>query len=284
LKGTINERDVEHIQLRFVDCHLHLADETYRGKIPQIIEASGRVGVIALIVNSENLETSLTTLKLSDQHPHRIYPAIGIQPWYATKVGEEEVNAISGLITQNVERLMAVGEIGLDRKYVKSADEKRLQEKIFEAMLDVAEQAHLPAIIHSGQSAVEVLNRVANRDLASVVMHWYSGPTDLIKEFTSKGYYISFGPAICYAKHIQEIAELTPLDAILTETDGPVRYRGPFSNKETTPELLPIVVQKLAELKEIEVIAMADQIIENNINAFPKLAHCLKGSVNPSEL
>jgi len=284
LKDAINESGVEHTKLRFIDCHVHLSDETYRKKMPQLIEASEGVGVIALIANSENLETSLTTLKLSDRHPHRIYPALGIHPWHAAKVDEDEVIAISDLITQNDELLMAVGEVGLDNTYVKSSDEKRLQEEIFEAMLDIAEQAHLPVIIHSRQSASEVLGRVAGRDLISVVMHWYSGPTEFIEEFTSKRYYVSFGPPICYAKHIQEIAKLTPLDAILTETDGPVRYREPFSNKETTPELLPIVVQKLAELKEIGVTAMADQIIENSIKVFPKLAHCLKPSVNPSEL
>jgi len=285
LKDAINERDIEeHTKMHFIDCHVHLSDEKYRKNIPQLIETSERAGVIALIANSENLETSLTTLKLSDRHPHRIYSALGIHPWYAAKAGEVEVNRVSDLITQNDERLMAVGEIGLDNTYAKSSDEKRLQEEIFEAMLDMAEQVHLPVIIHSRQSASEVLDRVVGRDLISVVMHWYSGPTELVKKFTSKRYYISFGPPIYYAKHIQEIAKLTPLEAILTETDGPVRYRGPFSDKETTPELLPIVVQKLAELKEIGVTAMADQIIENSIKVFPKLAHCLKPGVNPSEL
>jgi TatD DNase family protein len=268
-----NKMDGMHIKMQYIDCHLHLSDETYRETIPELVKMCESSGVIALIANSENLETSIRTMKLSDQYLRIIHPAIGIHPWNATKVNEREVNSILDLIKHNVDRLIAIGEIGLDNTYIKTFKEKKIQEEIFETMLDIAEQRELPVIVHSRKSEDDVMKHLASRNLISVVMHWYSGSTNLIEEFISRGYRISFGPSVCYANHIQEIAKLTPIEAILTETDGPVRYRGPFSNKETTPELLPFVVQKLAEIKRMGLNEIAEQIIKNNIKAFPKLMY-----------
>jgi TatD DNase family protein len=99
--------------------------------------------------------------------------------------------------------------------------------------------------------------------LKSVLFHWYSGPAELLRVIVDRGYYVSEGPPIVYSSRIQEIVRSCPLPLILSETDGPVEYRGLPKGTRTTPALIPSVVGKLAEIKGVRVEDAAEQILRN---------------------
>lgn len=81
-------------------------------------------------------------------------------------------------------------------------------------------------------------------------------------------YYISEGPPSVYSARIQEIIRRTPITNLLTETDGPVHFWGPFTGKMTTPSFIPSVVKAIAEVKGTEETDIADQILRNFSNFF----------------
>ena len=117
--------------------------------------------------------------------------------------------------------------------------------------------------MHSRQAVVETLDTLADFKVPKILFHWYDGPIENLPLFKERGYWISIGPAVLYSRRIGEIARAADLSIILSETDGPVRYRGLFANELTQPSFVVAVVQKIAEIKGSNLELVRDQILSN---------------------
>jgi TatD DNase family protein len=257
--------------LRYIDAHIHLADHSYAQNIGDIVEEAKRANVLALISNSTNLESSLRSLYLAGEYPEFVYAALGIHPWNTKKLEDNEANDIANLILNNQkdkQRVIAIGEIGLDASYSGTGKPTEIQVDVFQKMLKIAEKASLPVIIHSRGATEQIVKMLPSYKIKKILLHWFSQPHGLIPLIMDRGYFISEGPTVAYSKGIQEIVKQIPLTNLLTETDGPVSFRGPFNNKFTTPSFIPIVVETIAQLKEKENNVVSEQIFLNFIDFF----------------
>ena len=256
--------------MKVVDAHIHLSDPEYNQKMGEILEDAKRSNVVALVSNSMNLQSSLGTLQLAKEHPNLVYAALGIHPWNIGNLSPNEVQETVDLILQHEtrsERVVAVGEIGLDHQYAgKKLWESQL--KVFHEMLSAAEKTSLPVIIHSRGTTPEIVNLLPSYSLKKILLHWFSRPITLLPQIVDKGYYISEGPPSVYSNHTQDIIKRIPLTNLLTETDGPVDFRGPFQGRMTTPAFLPLVIEAIAKIKEVKEIDVADQILQNFTKLF----------------
>jgi TatD DNase family protein len=249
--------------MQFADAHVHLADPEYEGLLPCLIETAKRANVSALVSNAMDSETSRRTLALAQEYSDLVYAAVGIHPWNAVSQEETDLEAVSEIATRGRRQIVAIGEIGLDRIYAKEEKHFQIQSEIFRKMLDLAERTGLPIIVHSRGSIQETLGFIGTSRVKQVLFHWYSGSIEALKEIISEGYRITVGPSLLYSKHIQEIVKSTPIECVLTETDGPVTYGGPFQRKLTTPEFLPIVVEELAKTIGSRVEDVSGQLVRN---------------------
>jgi TatD DNase family protein len=78
------------------------------------------------------------------------------------------------------------------------------------------------------------------------------------------GYFITEGPPTTYSNGIRHVVKKVPLTNLLTETDGPVTYyKPPFNGKLTRPAFIGKVVEAVAEIKNMAVVDVADQIAKN---------------------
>jgi TatD DNase family protein len=130
-------------------------------------------------------------------------------------------------------------------------------------------------VAHSRRSSLEVFEEASSYRV-KMVFHWFSGEITVLRRILDAGYYITIGPSIYYSKHIQRVAGETPLSRIMAETDGPVRYRRPFQSLETTPALIPKVVEKIAEIKGSPLEETAAQIVDNCRRLFAGVDEALK--------
>ena len=249
--------------MQYADAHIHLADPEYEGLLPYMIETAKKANVSALVSNAMDYETSQRTLALAREYSGLVYAAIGIHPWNAVSQNERDLETVSEIATRRIREIVAIGEIGLDRIYAKEEEHFRIQSEVFRKMLELAERTDLPVLVHSRGSIQEALEFIRTSRVKRVLFHWYSGSIKVLKEIIGNGYWITVGPSLLYSKHIEEIAKATPVEFILTETDGPVAYRGPFQGKLTTPEFLPIVVEELAKTIGSKVEDLSGQLIQN---------------------
>jgi TatD DNase family protein len=250
----------------FVDAHIHLSDSAYNGRIPEVIATARQNGVVAIVANSVNLETSRLSLKLAEEHQELVHAALGIHPSNANQLASTELEKTMNFVSESVtlnKRVVAIGEIGLDPQYAERSEHKKQQGRVFNEMLKLAERLALPIIVHSRWSAQEILATLPSYRLRRALWHWFSGPLDLLPSIAERGDYISEGPPAVFSDRIQEVVRHVPLERLLTETDGPVRYYGPFKDKSTTPALIPEIVKSISRVKKIEEFQVAQQILHN---------------------
>jgi len=256
--------------MRFVDAHIHLSDPEYNDKIETVIEDAKKSNVIALVSNSMNYETSILSLQLAEQNLGLVYAALGIHPWNVRFLSSNELEQTLDLIFKQGhcrEKVVAIGEVGLDFSYGEKQNAE-LQIKVFQEMLHAAEKLSLPVTIHSRLTAPKIMSILPSFKVKKVLFHWFSGPVELLPKIFENGYYISEGPTLVYSSRTREIVRLTPLGNLLTETDGPVRFGGPFYGKMTSPSFVPRVVKAIAEIKEVKETEVADRILQNFTDFF----------------
>jgi TatD DNase family protein len=257
--------------MRFVDAHIHLADNDYAQNVGEIVEEARRSNVLALVANSMDLESSHRSLELAEEYPDHVYAALGVHPWNTKQLKPNEVQDTIDMILRNAEnrqRVVAVGEIGLDASYAGNGEPTKIQMQVFHEMLSVAEKTSLPAIIHSRGTTSQIVSLLPSYKIRKVLLHWFSQPHSLIPTIVDRGYYITEGPATVFSDGIREVVKRIPLTQFMTETDGPVRFRGPFKGKLTTPSFIPAIVEEVAELKGMEKSEAAEQVFRNFVDFF----------------
>jgi TatD DNase family protein len=257
--------------MRFADAHIHLADSKYAQNIGEIIEDAKRLNVFALVANSMDLESSRRSLSLAEEYPDHVYAALGIHPWNTKQLNPSEVEDTINLIFENREnrqRVVAVGEIGLDSSYSGNDEPTEAQTQVFHKMLSTAEKTSLPVIIHSRGTTSQIVSLLPSYKIGKVLLHWFSQPHSLIPTIVDRGYYITEGVPSVFSNGIREVIKRIPLTNLMTETDGPVSFRGPFKGKLTTPSFIPTVVDAIAQLKGKEKSEVADQIFQNFVDFF----------------
>jgi TatD DNase family protein len=249
--------------MNFVDAHIHLSDEEYAGCLDEVLTEAKNSSVVALVSNSMDLRTCVGSLELAEQHPGMVYAALGVHPWTVKGLKEDELHQVRELISaqRGNKAFVAVGEIGLDSKYVKIWDE---QMKVFDLMLRLAEKLSLPAIIHSRGTTAQIVDMLPSYNLKKVLLHWFSNPISALVKAVERGYYITEGPLAVYSNGIRDVIRRVPLTNLLTETDGPVRFfKAPFEGKRTTPAFIPIVIGAFSEIKNMDVEEVAKQVWRN---------------------
>lgn len=249
--------------MKFVDAHIHLSDEEYSGSVDDVLGEARKANVVALVSNSMDLKTCTASLKLAEMHSELVYAALGIHPSNVKGLTEDELQRVLDFISaqRTNKAFVAVGEIGLDSKYMDVWDE---QIRVFDLMLHSAEKLGLPVVVHSRGATSQIVEMLPSYSLNKVLLHWFSHPVSAIAKAVEKGYFVSEGPVVAYSEGIRDIVREVPLTNLLTETDGPVRYfKAPFVGRRTTPAFIPTVVEAFAKVKKVRAEEVAKQVLDN---------------------
>jgi len=211
-------------------------------------------------------------LELCDRHPH-LLPALGVYPVdaVASKIDRAawthpfdppapfDVDAEIDYIDSVADRLVAVGECGLDQYWV--TDQAEEQERVLRRLCEVAMRHDLPVILHTRKAERRTLEIVRELGVDKADFHCFGGKLALAREVAEAGYYLSIPPVVVRAEAFQRYALHLPLERLLTETDSP--YMGPVRDARNEPANVPLGVAAMAEARGIGADAMAEAIRDN---------------------
>jgi len=238
------------LELADTHCHLHEYDERDVLRI-------GRLGLKVLAV-SDDYESSLRTLVLSRRHLW-VVPAVGLHPW---SVDSESIRLVDKIIDLALEHgVKAIGEVGLDKKFAPHTID--LQRIVFIKFVEYARAAGAVLTIHAVNTWREVLEILERYDVNSAVLHWYTGPAELLSRIRSMGMFIGVNPSIKIQEKHRRVVEKAPLEILLPESDGPYKYRGLMLD----PSMIKDVIEWIAKLKGLS-IEEATDVIRDNIRRF----------------
>lgn len=243
----------------FTDTHCHIYKEYY-DDIYNILEISKNNNVNRWINNGCDMNTNIEVLKLLNKYDN-MYGAIGIHPENVDNCQEEDIDFIINNINNN--KIIAIGEIGLDYYY--SKDNKDKQIKLFEKQLEIAEIYNLPVIVHSRDATLDTINTLKKYHVKGVI-HSFSGSIETAKEYIKMGFLLGVNGVITFKNaNIKETYKEIPLDNIILETDSPYLTPEPNRGKQNNPSHIIDIAKYISELKNISMDELAS-ITNKNIN------------------
>lgn len=253
----------------FLDSHCHLNDEKFTDSIDEVVSSSFKAGVTILLVVGYDMDSSLKAIEIASKH-NGIYAAVGFHPENLEGVSDEKLNQIKELAINN-EKVIAIGEIGLDYHWYKEERDRENQKEWFIKQIRLADELNLPVSIHARdaiQDTFDILKKYTPK--AKGVLHCYSGSVEMLKEFEKLGFYFGFDGPITYKNSIapKDCVKTVSIDRILSETDSPYLPPVPFRGKTNYPEYIPYIVKQMSELKEVSLDFLCKKIQDNFFKLF----------------
>lgn len=233
-----------------IDTHTHIDMENFAANFEEILENAKSSGVEKVVIPGVEPAGFDRILMLCEKYEN-VFGAVGVHPEDVDSFNDEAESIIRKFLKH--EKIIAVGEIGLDYYWDKSKIEK--QKEIFEKQILIAKEMKKPVLVHDREAHLDTFEilKKTNAKETGVVMHCFSGSPEFAMECVKEGYYIALGGVVTFknAKKAKEVAKIVPLDRLLLETDAPYMTPVPFRGKENQPAYVKYVAQEIAELKGI---------------------------------
>lgn len=233
------------------DTHCHLYDEKYEEGSKEAIRTCLSNGVSLMMIPGDNIENSKKAITLAKEF-NEVYCAVGIHPEEIDSIPlEEGLKELKELAKFN--KVKAIGEIGLDRYWIK--DEKVINKQIeyFIAQIELANELGLPVIIHDRDAhglTLDILKKHTPK--YGGVLHCFSGSVEYMREIIKLGLYIGLDGPVTFKNAVEpkEVAKNVPLDRLVVETDSPYMTPVPFRGKTNYPYYVKYVIEEIAKITE----------------------------------
>lgn len=232
--------------LKYVDVHCHV------NEFPNYENFLKKNKDILIINNGLNSESNRKSLELCKKYSN-VKVALGIHP---LDVEGTNVRKEIDFIRRNKNKIVAIGEIGLDKKYSTYLNE---QIKAFSSFLELSLDLKLPVIVHSRLAEHETINLLEDNDVKKVVMHCFSGNLKLVKRIIDNNWMLSISSLVENSEQFKKIVLYSDINNLLTESDTP--YLG--VSKDIGPLVVKNVVKKISELKKINEEEIRKKILKN---------------------
>ncbi|MFH1651066.1 MAG: TatD family hydrolase, partial [Chloroflexota bacterium] len=230
---------------RLVDTHAHLEEID---PLEPAIAAARAAGVSAIITMGSDDASNRESLRLAAAYPGTVFPALGLHP---SRLHLGNTDHTLEFIEENIDRAVALGEIGLDyHKRIRAEAGKDLQQGVLRQLLAIARRHDKPVSVHSRYAWQDALELVAAAALEKAVFHWYTGTSSVLREIIGRGYFLSVTPAVTYHEEHRRTVKEAPIEQLLLETDCPVVYgRGRENEFAARPEHVLISLGGIAAIK-----------------------------------
>lgn len=260
-------REIPCFDTPIIETHCHL-DYLDADELAATLAQSAQVGIERIITIAVSPANLARVLELTREAAN-IWGTQGIHPHEAASFNAE-AEALIRLHAAD-ERILAIGEIGLDY-YYDHAD-RAVQRTVFERQLQLAADLDMPVVIHTREAdedTRDILRAFSPLLRRKGVLHSFTSGLPLAEYCLSEGFMLGFNGIATFnrADNVREVICATPLEQILLETDAPYLTPVPYRGRPNAPFYLPLIAEKVAQVKQLEIESMLQQVYRNSITAF----------------
>jgi TatD DNase family protein len=254
--------------VRLVDSHCHLDFTDYDKDRDEVVAAAKKAGVDRIVTIGTDLDSLKKNAELVVKYPN-VWQAVGLHPTdFEEFAGEKTIQKVRD--AAKGERVVAVGECGLDYLRVKVDEEKERQRALFRAQLELATELELPISLHTREAEGETEKIMRAHEAASGkplrgVGHCFTSSIELARKLLDRGFYISFSGIVTFrnSDHVRDVAKFVPLERLMVETDAPFLRPEPDRGKRNEPAFTLAVAETIAHLKGVTLDEVAEQTTKN---------------------
>ena len=228
-----------------IDVHCHLEQKDYNKDRDRVIEQCAKE-LKAMITSAARVKDFDLTIELAEKHKNFVFAVLGLHPADIKELNAKTIDNAIEFISKNREKIVAVGEVGLDYYWIKEQQLREKQKELFRKMINLAKRMNKPLVIHSRDAGNDTLNILKEEDASRILLHLFNSRGQ-INQVIDNGWSISIGPSILKSKDIKKIARDMPLDKVMLETDSPWFGFG----KRNTPLAIKQVAEEIAKIKKI---------------------------------
>jgi len=255
-----------------IDTHCHLDMISPGENISEVISRAVDRGVSRIITVGIDIKSSKKAIKLADQFD-AVYATVGTHPHNVQGLNDHSYDELEKLCDNR--KVVAYGEIGLD--FVKQYAPHNVQLEHYARQVALAKKIGLPLVIHDREAHDNILHILKKEAPfpAGGVMHCFSGDWQLATQILELGFLISIPGVVTFnkASMLQEVAQKTPLDKLILETDAPFLAPDPYRGRPNAPEYMLYTAQKVADLRGVTVEDVARATTNNALKLFNHLTH-----------
>ncbi len=253
--------------MQFFDTHAHIGliydDPIEQLRVVQEAKQAGVSRILSICNSLHDFAIVYETLK----GVSGVYHAVGVAPSEVNAPGRDWVKTIETSL--KLPNVVALGETGLD--YFRKFGDKRSQIELFVTQLELAEKMNVPVVVHNRDAGKDVLDILSGRcPSAGAVLHCYSENAAYAKKALDLNVYFSFAGNLTYrnARNLHETVLSIPLDRVLVESESPFMVPAEFRNKRNKPAYIPSTVKFLAEMLDMDLENVAEQLWKNSCKFF----------------
>jgi len=260
-----------------VDVHAHLTHELFKNDLHAVLERAKAAGVKAIIVNGVNEPTNREVLELAKIDPI-IKPALGAYPIDALGLDLEGESGLTrpirpidldkelDFIRSQKEKIIGIGEVGLDFKIVKEPALQQKQKENFQKIIELSERIRKPLIVHTRGAEKEVVEMLESSNVKKVDLHSFGARKSVAKKAADLGFYTSVPPVCLRLEHYRMIVDVFNINQLLTETDSP--WLGPVAGERNEPKNVLESIRFIAKQKNFTPEDVANNVWLNYQNLF----------------
>lgn len=247
----------------FIDTHCHLSSEFY-SDIPEVILEDEKAGMSQIIASFCEIDTVNDVCTFVDNY-NIVYATIGFHPDQASKYTDTDLLKLRELCLK-YKKIVGIGEIGLDYHYGKENRDEQII--LFKKQLDLASELNLPVVIHSRDATKDTVDILKEYSLNGVI-HCFSGSLEIAKEYIKMGFLLGIGGVVTFKNSkLPLVVKEIPLESIVLETDSPYLTPTPYRGSVNSSKYIPIIAEKIAEIKEISTSEVASITTNNALKLF----------------
>lgn len=273
---------------KIIDTHSHLNFRAFKEDSGEVIKRTLENGIWMINVGTK-YETSQKAVEMAKEHGQGIYSAVGLHPMYAAAefvklktdpdegeflIKEQEFSKekYRDLIVNGGEKVVAIGEVGLDYYYKPKSSAKlqlfkEKQKKVFLEQLDLAKEFNLPLILHCRVAHADLIEILSKEPEVKGVVHCFTGTVEEAQKYIAMGFLIGIN-GIIFKLNLDGVVKSVPLEKMVVETDCPYLTPAPEAGKRNEPMFIQHTINKVAELKGISFDEVAQKTTENAKNLF----------------
>ncbi|XP_053193430.1 putative deoxyribonuclease tatdn3, partial [Scomber japonicus] len=264
----------------FVDCHCHVSACEFEEDLEDVIQRARQVGVETLVAVTEEVGEFNRVLQLQDRYPDLVAPCLGVHPLQAgggagggaeqRSVKLQDLDAALPMFYKHRERLVAIGEIGLDFTpwFAPTEQDRDDQMSVFIKQLNVAKELDLPVNVHSRSAAKVTIATMREQGISRALLHNFAGKPSVALEGVKAGYFFSFPPAVCRNQQRDKLIKQIPLEHICLETDSPAL--GLDKHVRNEPSNIVLCCQRIADIKGLSPQTVQLVTAQNAYRLFPR--------------
>ena len=251
-----------------IDTHCHLV---YENADPEPAIARAREAGLNAIITCGYPRDYEMNIGVAGKHEGFVFLTLGLHPIDIKDMSDEEVARYLDFIRSNKDKILAVGEIGLDFHWFppgKNPEQDKRFKAVFSKCLELAKELGKPVVLHTRKAEQDCFDMVVSHGIKAgqACFHCYGGGMKLARQIIDSGFLISLSSNIDKSKNTRKIAKSFLLDRLLTETDSP--FLSPVPGKKNEPANVRLVAERIAELRGISIDEADRQTTENAVSFF----------------